>query len=167
MKRNKTLLQIVQRIQRKDLVKYASNLGVDFDEKWDTSKIRKAYREYALSHPRELLLTLPKTDLDIIKKAKDDKAKDGINRVNDHLTPIMVMYGLADMETVNEDYIIITIAEDLRQVLIPHIDWALDYEHNQQRMSVEIVVEGLANLLGIVTQDEIRKYLRMTVRRIW
>lgn len=136
MKRNKTLLQTVQRIQRKALIRYASNLGVDFDEKWDTSKIRKAYSEHALSHPRELLLTLPKTDLDIIKKAKDDKAKDGINRVNDHLTPIMVMYGFADIETVNEDYVIITIAEDLRQVLIPHIDWAIEYGHNQQRMSV-------------------------------
>lgn len=164
MNRNITLLQLVQRLKRGELIRYASNLGVDFDEKWDTSKIRKVYTEHALSHPRELLLMLPKADLDIIKKAKDSKSKDGINRVNDHLTPIMVMYGLADMETVNEDYVIITIAEDLRLVLIPHIDWAMDYEHNQQRMSVEIVVEGLANLLGIVAQDEIRKYLKLVTQ---
>ena len=106
MNRNITLLQLVQRLKRGELIRYASNLGVDFDEKWDTSKIRKVYTEHALLHPRELLLMLPKADLDIIKKAKDSKSKDGINRVNDHLTPIMVMYGLADMETVNEDYVI-------------------------------------------------------------
>ena len=57
-----------------------------------------------------------------------------------------------------------TIAEDLRLVLIPHIDWAMEYEHNQQRMSVEIVVEGLANLLGIVAQDVIRKYLKLVTQ---
>lgn len=70
----------------------------------------------------------------------------------------MVLYGLAEMELLEQDFFTITIAEDLRKLLIPHIDWALEYEHNQQRMSVEIIVEGLANILGIVTQDEIRKY---------
>jgi hypothetical protein len=74
----------------------------------------------------------------------------------------MVLYGLADMELLEEDFVTITIAEDLRQLLIPHIDWALEYEHNQQRMGVEIIVEGLANILGIVTQDEIRKYLKLS-----
>ena len=44
----------------------------------------------------------------------------------------MVLYGLADMELLEEDFVTITIAEDLRQLLIPHIDWALEYEHNQQ-----------------------------------
>lgn len=105
---------------------------------------------------------LPKADLDIIRKAKEGKAGEGIDRVNDHLTPIMVLYGLADMELLEEDFVTITIAEDLRQLLIPHIDWALEYEHNQQRMGVEIIVEGLANILGIVTQNEIRKYLKLS-----
>jgi len=43
------------------------------------------------------LLMLPKADLDIIRKAKDGKAGEGIDRVNDHLTPIMVLYGQTDM----------------------------------------------------------------------
>jgi len=43
------------------------------------------------------LLMLPKADLDIIRKAKEGKAGEGIDRVNNHLTPIMVLYGLADM----------------------------------------------------------------------
>jgi len=43
------------------------------------------------------LLMLPKADLDIIRKAKEDKAGEGIGRVNDHLTPIMVLYGQTDM----------------------------------------------------------------------
>jgi hypothetical protein len=164
MKQDKTLLKIVQKLQRKELIRYASNLGLEFDEKWDISKLRKAYTEFVLSHPKELLLMLPKADLDIIRKAKDGKAGEGVDRVNNHLTPIMVLYGLADMELLQEDFATITIAEDLRLLLIPHIDWALEYEHNQQRMSVEIIVEGLANILGIVTQNEIGKYLKLLMQ---
>ena len=161
MKQDKTLLKIVQKLQRKELIRYASKLGLEFDENWGISKLRKAYTEFILSDPKKLLLMLPKADLDIIRKAKDSKAGEGIDRVNDHLTPIMVLYGLADMELLDENLITITIAEDLRQLLIPHIDWALEYEHNQQRMGVEIIVEGLANILGIVTQNEIREYLKL------
>ena len=43
------------------------------------------------------LLMLPKADLDIIRKAKECKAGEGIDIVNDHLTPIMVLYGQTDM----------------------------------------------------------------------
>ena len=164
MKQDKTLLKIVQKLQRKELIRYASNLGLEIDENWDISKLRKAYTEFVLSHPKELLLMLPKADLDIIRKAKDCKAGEGVGRVNDHLPPIMVLYGLANMELLEEDFVTITIAEDLRQLLIPHIDWALEYEHNQQRVSVEIIVEGLANILGIITQDEIRKYLKLLMQ---
>ena len=65
MKQNKTLQQRAQRLKRKELIKYASNLHIEFDEKWDTSKLCEVYTQYILSHPKELLLMLPKTDLDI------------------------------------------------------------------------------------------------------
>ena len=123
MKQAKTLLKIVQKLQRKELIRYASNLGMECDETWDISKLSKAYTEFILSDPKKLLLMLPKADLDIIRKAKDSKAGEGVDRVNDHLTPIMVLYGLAEMELLEQDFFTITIAEDLRQLLIPHIDW--------------------------------------------
>ena len=105
MKQDKTLLKIVQKLQRKELIRYASNLGMECDETWDISKLRKAYTEFILSDSKKLLLMLPKADLDIIRKAKDGKAGEGIDRVNDHLTPIMVLFGLADMELLKEDFV--------------------------------------------------------------
>ena len=97
MKQDKTLLKIVQKLQKKELIRYASNLGLELDENWDVFKLSKEYTEFVLSHPKELLLMLPKADLDIIRKAKDSKAGEGVDRVNDHLTPIMVLYGQTDM----------------------------------------------------------------------
>ena len=164
MKQNKSLHNIVQKLKRNELIRYATNLGVEIDEKSDISKLRKAYTEFVLSHPKNLLMMLPKSDLDIIRKAKNIKAGKGVKRVDDHLIPIMVMYGLADIDTPQEDYIVVTIAEDLQPLLIQHIDWALESEQNQHRMSVEIITEGLANIFGIVTQEEIRKYLKQVIQ---
>ena len=164
MKQNKSLHNIVQKLKRNELIRYATNLGVEIDEKSDMSKLRKAYTEFVLSHPKNLLMMLPKSDLDIIRKAKNIKAGKGVKRVDDHLIPIMVMYGLADIDTPQEDYIVVTIAEDLQPLLIQHIDWALESEQNQHRMSVEIITEGLANIFGIVTQEEIRKYLKQVMQ---
>lgn len=160
MKQGKTLHKIVQKFKKEELIRYASNLGLKLDEESDISKLRKAYIEFVLSHPKELLLMLPMADLQLISKAKNVKAGEGVPRVDDHLTPIMVMYGLADMDTPHWDFFTVTIAEDLQPLLVQHIDWALGYEQNRLRISVEFIVEGLANVLGIITQDEIRKQLK-------
>ena len=160
MKQDKTLHKIVQKLNKEELIRYASNLGLKLDEESDISKLRKAYIEFVLSHPKELLLMLPMADLQLISKAKNVKAGEGVPRVDDHLTPIMVMYGLADMDTPHWDFFTVTIAEDLQPLLVQHIDWALGYEQNRLRISVEFIVEGLANVLGIITQDEIRKQLK-------
>lgn len=160
MKKDKTLHNLVQKLKKNELIRYASNLGVKFDEKSDISKLRKAYTEFVLSHPKNLLQMLPKSDLDIIRKAKKIKAGKGVERVDDHLTPIMVMYGLADIDMPQEDILVITIAEDLQPLLVQHIDWALESEQNQLRMSLEFITEGLANIFGIVTQDEVIKCLK-------
>ena len=159
MKQDKTLHKIVQKLKREELIRYASNLGLKLDEELDISKLHNAYIEFILSHPKELLMMLPMADLQLISKAKNVKAGVGVPRVDDHLTPIMVMYGLADMDILQEDFFTVTIAEDLQPLLVQHIDWALGNEHNRLRMSVEFIVEGLANILGIITQDEIRKQL--------
>lgn len=159
MKQDKTLHKIVQKLKREELIRYASNLGLKLDEELDISKLHNAYIEFILSHPNELLMMLPMADLQLISKAKNVKAGVGVPRVDDHLTPIMVMYGLADMDILQEDFFTVTIAEDLQPLLVQHIDWALGNEHNRLRMSVEFIVEGLANILGIITQDEIRKQL--------
>ena len=118
MKRGKTLHKIVQKLKKEELIRYASNLGLKLDEELDIYKLRKAYIEFVLSHPKELLLMLPMADLQLIRKAKSAKSGESVTRVDDHLMPIMVMYGLADMDTLQEDFFTVTIAEDLQPLLV-------------------------------------------------
>ena len=63
-------------IARYNFDRYASNLGLELDETWNISKLRKAYTEFILSDPKKLLLMLPKADLDIIRKNHGDGSPD-------------------------------------------------------------------------------------------
>lgn len=138
MKNNKILLQTVQRLGKKELLRYASNIGMDPDENQSVSDLRQAYADYILSNPKEILIRLPKGDLDIIERARKAKSPTDSYVLDLHLVPIMVQYGLADAEDPYEDAVGIDIPKDLCDALFPHIQWALDDHHNKLRMSVEI-----------------------------
>ena len=98
MKNNKTLLQTVQRLGKKELLRYASNIGLNPDENQSVSDLRQAYADYILSNPKEILIRLPKGDLDAIERARKAKPPTDSYVLDLHLVPIMVQYGLADAE---------------------------------------------------------------------
>ena len=156
-----TLLQTVQRLDKSELLRYGSNLGMELEEGMNVDEMRQAYTDYVLSHPQELLIQLPKSDLDVINRAR--KAPSGNYPVvlDLHLTPIMVLYGLADADPPYEDTIGIRIPDDLQKVLFPHIQSALNDRNNQLRMSVEMAIEGLANVVGIVGHEEVIDLLKV------
>lgn len=160
MEKQKKLIDIVQRLEKAELVRYATNIGMEVDGNSAVEELREAYADYILSHPNELLMRLPKGDLDIIRRAKEAKLPADVYVLDLHLTPLMVQYGLADAETPYLDAIGIDIPKDLCDALFPHIKWALDDNSNKLRMSVEIAVEGLANVMGIVDLEEIRDLLK-------
>ena len=126
MKTPKTLLQTVQRLGKKELLRYASNIGMDPDENLSVSELRKTYADYILSNPKEILIRLPKGDLDIINRAKNAKSPADLYMLDIHLTPIMVLYGMADVEPPYENAVGIHIPDDLCKSLFPHIHWALN-----------------------------------------
>ena len=161
MQKQKKLIDVVQRLDKEEIVKYASNIGCELDENQSVSDLRQAYADYILSNPKEILIRLPKGDLDTIDRARKAKSPTDSYVLDLHLVPIMVQYGLADAEDPYEDAVVIDIPKDLCDALFPHIQWALDDHHNKLRMSVEIAVEGLANVMGIVDQKEITELLKV------
>ena len=154
-----TLLQTVQRLEREDVVKYASNLGVEFNEDWSTSQMRKAYADYVLTYPKEVLAMLPFEDIKILTPSEQDRPGTSRSLFNTHVTPIFVKYGLAEMEVVSSTEMEITIPDDFFQAVAPYLDWAMADEENKGRMEIELAIEGLTNLFGIVTLQDIKKYL--------
>jgi len=159
--KQKKLIDVVQRLEKAELVRYATNIGMEVDESMDVKELREAYAKHILTHPKELLIRLPKNDLDIIERARKAKSSADVYTLDLHLTPLMVRYGLADAETPYEDAIGIDMPEDLCEAFFPHIRWALNDSNNQLRMSVEIAVEGLVNVIGIADRKEIIDLLKV------
>lgn len=159
MKRKLTLLQTLKRLEKEDIVRYASKLGVEFNETWDISQMRKVYADYVLTHPKEVLAMLPFEDIKILTPSKSDIPGEPISLVNTHVLPILVRYGLAELEVLSTTAVEVTIPDDFYQAVAPHLNWAMDDYENKGRMEIELMIEGLTNLFGIVTQQEIKKYL--------
>lgn len=157
MKENKTLLQTVQRLEKKDLLRYASNIGMNPDENMDVSQLRKAYADYILSNPKEILIRLPQREIHIIERAKTNREQASINL---HIAPIIGLYGMANVVDLRDDAFVINIPDDLYKSLSPHIQWALNDKNNQMRMTVENMVEGLTNIVGIVDEKNIRSLMK-------
>ena len=138
----------------------ASNLGVELNAEWSTDQMRQAYADYVLTNPKELIMMLPMEDIKILMPSEKDKPGKPISLFNTNLVPIFVEYGLAEMEVVSNSAVDITIPDDFLKAVTPYLDWALSDNENSSRMYVELIVAGLTNIFGIVTQQEIRKYLK-------
>ena len=159
MKKTLTLLQTVQRLEREEVVRFASNLGMEINEEWSTAQMRKAYAKHVLAHPKELLERLPFQDINILKPSEKDVPGEPLCLNNTHVTPIFVIYGLAEMTVISGSEVEIAIPGDFMYAITPHIGWATDDPNNKGRYEVELMVEGLANLLGFITLPDIKRYL--------
>ena len=72
MGKSKNLLQIVQKLTKKELLRCAYNLGVELDEKWPLQKMQRTYAEHLLTHPKELLIQQPNKELGLIRVFDDE-----------------------------------------------------------------------------------------------
>jgi hypothetical protein len=73
----------------------------------------------------------------------------------------MAMLGLADQSDIDDgDKEIISITEDFRQAIRPHVDNVLDDFEVRFRLYVEQIVFGALNIYGVLTVSEIKTILK-------
>lgn len=160
-KEKNTLLNTVSKLQRNEILKYASNLGFEIDESLDDSQLKQAYADWVLANSEELMTRLPMGDLMILKEIRDHRDPEPPNYFNNYLTPIMVKYGLVGMDVVSDTHVHYNVPDDLMKAVAPHLDRWLNDKNNCVRMELEILTEGLANIFGYVDQTTIKKYMRV------
>lgn len=156
---NDKLLHTVSRLQRDEILRYASNIGIEMDENLDDSRLQQAYAGWILAHPREMLTRLPLGDLKTLRGIRDHRDPQPQFFFNNYLTPIMVKYGLVDMEVVSDVHVRYRVPADFMEAVAPHLDEAMENEDNVIRMEMELITEGLANIFGYVNQTTIKKYV--------
>ena len=161
-KKKNTLLNTVSKLQRNEILRYASNMGFDIDESLDDSQLKQAYADWVLANPEELMTRLPMGDLMILKEIRDHRDPELPSFFNNYLTPIMVKYGLVGMDVVSDTHVRYLVPADLMKVVVPILGKWLNDKNNCVRMELEILTEGLANIFGYVDQTTIKKYMRVT-----
>lgn len=158
-KEKNTLLNTVSKLQRNEILKYASNMGFGIDESLDDSQLKKAYADWVLANPEELMTRLPMGDLRTLQEIRDHRDPEPPNYFNNYLTPIMVKYGLVGTDVVSDTHVHYHVPDDLMKAVAPHLDKWLKEPNNVIRMEVETLTDGLANIFGYVDQATIKKYI--------
>ena len=166
MKKNETLegLMLRYNFNEADLLENAELMGFNAGHEWDKLKkykIRKQLAAEVLSHPREVLSRLPIEDLQLLQILKDAEPDMGMKAYHTSQVMTMAMLGLADQSEIDDgDMEMISITEDFRQAIRPHVDDVLDDFEVKFRLYVEQIVFGALNIYGVLTVSEIKTILK-------
>ena len=162
MKKKDTLLHNVSRLKKSDLMDLATDLHIYFPTHTiSVSEMREQYADAILSHPMDIMAQLPYGDLRLIEELRDDDLSvRNTPAMFNYCSNLMYYYGLCDEHWDDNGDYWITIPEDLVQAMLPHIDEILKDREQQFRIGVEFIVDGLANLYGIVRKDHVKQIIK-------
>lgn len=155
-----SLVDVLQRFYKGELIDYAEELGLDVDENLNEDEYRNQYAQALIDHPVEVLSMLPLEDLTLLARLKKRQAPGNIVQCyEDYRDKIIRVYGLADHWWDEDDNYYLWIPEDLWTSLRPHIEEVMNDPHVKHRIAIENTILGLANLYGQVSLSFLYKEL--------
>jgi len=162
MKKKDTLLHYVQRIKKADLIDHASNLHIALPaSSMCVKEMRQLYSTAILDHPLDIMAQLPYSDLKLIDNLKDEELSSrNIPSMFNYCCNLIFYYGMCDDYWDEDGGYWITVPEDFAQAMLPHVDEILNNKDQQLRLGIESIVEGMANLYGIVRLDELKQVIK-------
>jgi len=142
-----------------------SVLNFSLNENLTPKQQKKQYTNFILSHPEIILSFLPKNEIDLLLfiKAHREQTR-GVAFANLYGMLLLEVAGMAIRYTDAYDINRIRVADDFLDVALPLVaDIRLNNEACE-RYEVEEIIEGLANLYGEVTLEEVKHQLKMIKR---
>jgi hypothetical protein len=162
MKKKDTLLHYVSSLKKAELIDLAADLHVFFPTtSMSVGEMRQMYAKAILNHPLDIMSQLPYGDLKLIEELKDDMLSvRNTPAMFNYCRNLMFYYGLCDEHWDDNGNYWITLPEDMAQIMLPHIDEILNDRDQQLRIGVESIVEGMANLYGLVRLDQVKQMIK-------
>ena len=123
---------------------------------------QKQYANYILTHPEELLRSLPKNEIDILLfiKAHSEQTR-GVAFANQNSVLMMNVACVANCYNDGMGINRVRVADDFLRVALPLVADIRMSDEVRQRYDVEEVIEGMANLYGYVTLEDAKRQLMM------
>lgn len=166
MKQDDTLVRMLARRKFEDveLLAYAEWLGFNNElelENLEGAKLRKQVAKEILANPQQVLSRLPLEDLQLLQILKDAEPGMGMKAYSTSHTMAMAEIGLAEQEDIEDGEMeMITIAEDFKQAIRPHVDAVLENIDVKFRIYIEQIIIGALNLYGTLTESELKSILK-------
>ncbi len=153
------LADTVGKLNKGDIIDFAEDLGLVIDTTLLAKPLKDEYAKAILANPRQLLCQLPMQDLMIIKKLKDGEFGPNIVDIHeDYFQPLLLVYGLAQEWRDGNDYYL-HFGDDFRDAVTPLIDEVMDDMDVHLRVTIESLIEGMANLYGQVSHAVVKREL--------
>ena len=155
---------IVKRISRDDVLDFADVLHITLDERLDTPRLRQAYAKAIMADPLEVLSHFCLMDFNLLRELRGHP-EFGMELPYhaDIYAPLMACYGMADAGRNGKRQYVVRVADDFWQAVKDHLEEVAEDPAVQIRQTVEVAVEGLANLYGEVSRKTIIDLLKKSI----
>ena len=159
-----SMRELVSRISYKELYGYAEVLDPYIEDDLYLEQLRRTYIDLVLDDPLEVLSHFTLAELNYLKELSNHPEW-GCEApyYAGCITPLMVHYGFAEEGFREDSRYVVRLAEDFWQAVRPYVGEAMADKTNNTRWTVEMIVEGMANLYGEVNRKTVVDYLKKEV----
>ena len=147
------LLELVNELEINELSIYAEFLSLDMGKLKSYTKICEQYVKQILDKPKSILRMLPFEDFCILKKLHEEKRpKNLVTTYENTIDCVLVKYGFAE-EWRTRNGLELQIASDFFTAVEPYIEELHDDIEYHNKVSIESIVTGMANIYGLVSRS--------------
>ena len=147
------LLELVNELEINELSIYAEFLSLDMGKLKSSKKICEQYVKQILDKPKSILRMLPFEDFCILKKLHEEKRpKNLVTTYENSIDCVLVKYGFAE-EWRTRNGLELQIASDFFTAVEPYIEELHDDIEYHNKVSIESIVTGMANIYGLVSRS--------------
>ena len=150
-----TMMEIIADVKKAELNYYGRMLNLSLDDNLDEEALRRQYCEQVLENAQKVVEQLPVEEISILLYSTVDNEHTKRQRTTDNYHDILLLLlGLAYVEHSDGESVTIRVASDFLEKARPY----LDLKGNEMYVLMHSLVqniEGLVNLRGIVSLDEV------------
>lgn len=159
-----TTEDLLRQVDKKTITELALKIGFSIDSSLDADEVRRQYRQTMLANPERLLASLSTEELAILLNMKEGYYPGKglpINSYHHFLSLVILLF--AHIKYDEDDNPIIYLATDFAEKILPLVTDENIAKYAEYR-TVELFVEGLANLYGYVSLSEVFKNLKKLLK---
>ena len=149
-------------LSKERMLQLAKSMPFELDDSLSEEDIRRQYRDMMLEHTEEVLKRLPTEDIMVLMMTGEEHNADFSTTLpQTYHDTVLETLGLATCGEF-DDYdseLTIYVAKEFAEKAIPVVQTLADDKHYAMMRRTETYIEGMANLYGMVSLEQVKQYV--------